>query len=75
MLLLYPWHITGVNQASSIYIPLCFYFIHPSFRWMAEIVLFTFHYASTLSCRRAARQTAQKTFTFHYASTLSDKPS
>ena len=36
----------------SIYIPLCFYFIELSEQRGADVIKFTFHYASTLSIRR-----------------------
>ena len=54
-----------------IYIPLCFYFIIASHNFNSRSILFTFHYASTLSRTKSKLDTTLVLFTFHYASTLS----
>mgnify|MGYP001777477689 CR=1 FL=1 len=51
MLLLYPHSESALSLSPRIYIPLCFYFIRSG--WWLPVprgALFTFHYASTLSC-------------------------
>ena len=54
-----------------IYIPLCFYFIM-CMRYDKEVsIIFTFHYASTLSRDLGGFNRINLSFTFHYASTLS----
>ena len=49
MLLLYPSPARFPAMLKSIYIPLCFYFIHVPFDIPCLVSPFTFHYASTLS--------------------------
>ena len=51
MLLLYLFSLASGSSESSIYIPLCFYFIDISFFRLFRHDAFTFHYASTLSIR------------------------
>ena len=51
MLLLYLWQTRGRNPICYIYIPLCFYFIGCRKTELCTADTFTFHYASTLSCR------------------------
>ena len=60
---------------STIYIPLCFYFIDIASNIFSFSTVFTFHYASTLSYRRDSNTDYISVFTFHYASTLSCAPS
>ena len=55
----------------SIYIPLCFYFIREINGSDRIDLLFTFHYASTLSVEWRSCLCSASAFTFHYASTLS----
>ena len=55
-----------------IYIPLCFYFIPKSCAIRLIEILFTFHYASTLSSCVLIYAFSSSKFTFHYASTLSE---
>ena len=55
-----------------IYIPLCFYFIVIDHRDLHRVLLFTFHYASTLSFPVYEQNRQHTVFTFHYASTLSN---
>ena len=55
----------------SIYIPLCFYFIAVNPLSSVTVMIFTFHYASTLSRLISFFVVPQILFTFHYASTLS----
>ena len=50
MLLLYPVTVSSGSDLFLIYIPLCFYFISAKLQFMSTVSLFTFHYASTLSC-------------------------
>ena len=49
MLLLYLNEIPDLTRTLSIYIPLCFYFIYANFSSICFLIVFTFHYASTLS--------------------------
>ena len=60
-----------MTSGFRIYIPLCFYFIFLYRDHQGHGILFTFHYASTLSCHRRCCSHDQQQFTFHYASTLS----
>ena len=71
MLLLYPSSNTASSNPSSIYIPLCFYFIVKQSQIEVKIIQFTFHYASTLSVLNLFQPGFFLQFTFHYASTLS----
>ena len=71
MLLLYQMFGNSRKTLLLIYIPLCFYFIDSVYGHEIIIVVFTFHYASTLSLFPAGRTRLFLLFTFHYASTLS----
>ena len=57
MLLLYHQTDAKIILSSTIYIPLCFYFISFTSRQVVNISQFTFHYASTLSqdCSEACK--------------------
>ena len=56
MLLLYRYTALPPAACSNIYIPLCFYFINGIRLRIQSPVLFTFHYASTLSVQSHHRQ-------------------
>ena len=71
MLLLYRFWFRRCQSLCTIYIPLCFYFIACTIRIVLSLTLFTFHYASTLSCLVSSIPRPPQWFTFHYASTLS----
>ena len=81
MLLIYIplcfYFIPGDQQQQSpckrIYIPLCFYFIVERLYFQCPKIVFTFHYASTLSVLFFTQIKNVSKFTFHYASTLSNK--
>ena len=55
MLLLYHYKIRNLDCLCIIYIPLCFYFIRKEPTYWGLTVMFTFHYASTLSKREYKR--------------------
>ena len=65
------WCLLRKTGCGPIYIPLCFYFIEPLVIQTINGVLFTFHYASTLSIYSLQSFYPSTPFTFHYASTLS----
>ena len=71
MLLLYRRKTLIIPEGIWIYIPLCFYFIQGGSGSAAGWILFTFHYASTLSPDVSRPGDWSPIFTFHYASTLS----
>ena len=56
---------------SFLYIPLCFYYILYNGRVLRSPVIFTFHYASTISVSSICPGIWFSSFTFHYASTIS----
>ena len=72
MLLLYPnTPYADMSRLLPIYIPLCFYFIIDACVGFFTRLIFTFHYASTLSHTGGRWFWVHYLFTFHYASTLS----
>ena len=75
MLLLYRSSTSTPAYIVSIYIPLCFYFIDTSKLDSRFRMIFTFHYASTLSIHLITCILSFDRFTFHYASTLSNSAS
>ena len=71
MLLLYRCNRLHADRFWFIYIPLCFYFILTPLQDFQALLVFTFHYASTLSSIFNGHNLFPCQFTFHYASTLS----